>query len=109
MPPTTDDRRDSQRVPFKFLVREPALGGSFEEKEGNLAIGGVYFAGGHPPVGARVEVRFIVPGHDVEIEARGEVVRVSRDGEKFGAHIRFTEIPVQSELALARFFQARQP
>ena len=41
---THDDRRDSQRVPFTFQVREQALGGSFESREGNLSIGGVYFS-----------------------------------------------------------------
>jgi len=102
---TYDDRRDSQRVPFTFQVREKALGGSFESREGNLSIGGVYFSGHHPPTGAVVEVRFLVPGHDHEIAAVGEVIRVSREGRDFGAHIRFTEIPLDCELALARFFQ----
>jgi PilZ domain-containing protein len=101
-----DDRRDSQRVPFTFQVRERALGGSFEPREGNLSIGGVYFTGHHPPSGAVVELRFIVPGHDHEVSAVGEVIRVSRDDEKFGAHIRFTDIPLDCELALARFFQS---
>jgi hypothetical protein len=107
MAATTDDRRDSDRVPCRILVREAALGGSFEERVGNLSIGGVYFAGLHPPAGSIIEVRFFVPGHEQEIEARGEVVRVSRDGDQFGAHIRFTEILLESELALARFLQGR--
>jgi hypothetical protein len=109
MASTYDDRRDSDRVPCKFLVRESALGGSFEEREGNLSIGGVYFAGLHPPTGSVIEVRFFVPGHEQEIEARGEVVRVSREGDQFGAHIRFTDILLESELALARFLQGRRP
>jgi hypothetical protein len=103
---TREDRRDSQRVPFTFQVRERTQGGSYEAKEGNLSIGGVYFTGNHPPTGAVVELRFIVPGHDREVAAVGEVIRVSRADEKFGAHIRFTEIPLDCELALARFFQS---
>jgi len=102
-----DDRRDSDRVPCKFLVRESAQGGSFEERVGNLSIGGVYFAGLHPPTGSLVEVRFFVPGYENEIEARGEVIRVSREGDQFGAHIRFTDILLESELALARFLQGK--
>jgi hypothetical protein len=105
-----DERRDSQRVPFTFQVRERALGGSFEPREGNLSLGGVYFTGHHPPTGAVVDLRFMVPGHDHEVAAVGEVIRVSRDDERFGAHIRFTEIPLDCELALARYFQgAAQP
>lgn len=101
-----DDRRDSQRVPFRFQVRERELGGSFEEHQGNLSIGGVYFAGFHPTTGAVVELRFMVPGYDHEVLATGEVLRISRDGAQFGTHIRFTEIPLEAELALARFFHA---
>ncbi len=37
----SDERRDSDRVPFRFQVRERAQGGSFEEHLGNLALGGV--------------------------------------------------------------------
>ncbi len=104
-----DDRRDSQRVPFTFQVRERALGGSFSERDGNLSIGGVYFSSQHPPTGAVVEVRFLIPGHGHEVAAVGEVIRVSREGEEFGARIRFTEIPLDCELALARFFQGGPP
>jgi hypothetical protein len=104
-----DERRDSQRVPFRFQVREAAVGGSFVEREGNLALGGIDYAGRHPPVGAVVEVRFLIPGHFEEIMALGEVLRVSLEGERFGAHIRFTAIPVESELAVARYLQGAGP
>jgi PilZ domain len=100
-----DERRDSHRVPFRFQVREAEARGSFVEREGNLALGGIYYSGLHPPVGAVVEVRFLLPGHTEEIMALGEVLRVSRDGERFGAHLRFTEIPLDSELAVARYLQ----
>jgi len=99
----SDERRDSARVPFRFQVRDAGVGGSFVERDGNLALGGIYYTGRQPPVGSVVEVRFLIPGHFEEIMALGEVLRVSRDGEKVGAHIRFTEIPVESELAVARY------
>lgn len=101
-----DERRESQRVPCRFQVREAAVGGSFVELEGNLALGGIYYSGLHPPVGVMVEVRFLLPGQHDEVMAMGEVIRVSKEGEKFGAHLRFTEIPLESELAVARFLQA---
>jgi uncharacterized protein (TIGR02266 family) len=100
------ERRDSPRVPFEFMVREKSLGGSFEARSGNLSIGGVYFSGSHPPVGSEVEVRFVLPGNDQEIEAAGEVIRVRRTLDQFGSHIRFTEISVEGELAVARYLQA---
>ena len=101
-----DDRRDSRRVAIRLLVRDGALGGSFEPFDGNLGIGGVYFDGPHPPVGSRLELRFLVPGASEEVRALGEVLRVSREGDRFGAHVRFLEIPLEAELAIARWLQA---
>jgi hypothetical protein len=103
----TDDgeRRDSERVPIHLLVRDAALGGSFEPYEGNLALGGVYFDAFHPPAGSKLEVRFLVPGAREEVRATGEVLRVSREGPRFGAHVKFVDIPLEAELAIARFLQ----
>ncbi len=103
--PSGADRRDSHRVPIQLLVRDAALGGSFEPFRGNLGIGGVYFDALHPPVGSRVELRFLVPGASEEVRAVGEVLRVSREGDRFGAHVKFVEIPLEAELAIARFLQ----
>lgn len=103
--PSDDDRRDSHRVPIELLVRDAALGGSFEPYHGNIGIGGVYFDALHPPVGSKVELRFLVPGAREEVRAIGEVLRVSREGERFGAHVKFIEIPLDAELAIARFLQ----
>lgn len=99
------DRRDSQRIPIHLLVRDAALGGSFEPYEGNLALGGVFYENRHPPAGSRVELRFLLPGVPGEIRANGEVLRVSQEGERFGAHVRFSDLPLDSELAIARFLQ----
>jgi hypothetical protein len=103
---TADDRRDSARIPLSLLVREAALGGSFEAFAGNLSLGGAFFEALHPPAGDRFEVRFLLPGRREEIQARAELLRVSREGERFGAHLRFVDLPLETELAIARFLQA---
>jgi len=100
-----DDRRESRRVPIELLVRDAAVGGSFEPYQGNLGLGGVFFEAFHPPVGSRLELRFLVPGGREEVRAVGEVLRVSLEGGRFGAHVRFVEIPLDAELAIARFLQ----
>lgn len=100
-----DERRDSARIPIRLMVRDLALGGSFEERPGNLSLGGVYFTEGHPPFGNRVEVRVVLPGTGVELRAVGEVLRVTREGGSFGAHVRFQDLPIEHELALARFLE----
>ncbi len=100
------DRRDSARIPLPLFVREEALGGSFEEVRGNLGLGGVWFEALHPPAGDRFEVRVLLPGVREEIRGRAEVLRITREGERFGAHLRFVELPLETELAIARFLQA---
>lgn len=102
------DRRDSKRIPVRLLVREPALGGSYEARDGNLSIGGVLYWALHPPIGGRVEIRFFIPGFKREVLAIGEVLRVSREGARFGTHVRFVEIPLDAEMTLARAFQMEQ-
>ena len=64
------DRRDSHRVPIQLLVRDAALRGSFEPFAGNLGIGGVYFEALHPPVGSRLELRFLQASLLDRIQAR---------------------------------------
>jgi hypothetical protein len=98
------ERRDSARVPLALLVRDLGLGGSFEPRAGNLSLGGVWYDALHPPVGTRVEVRFLLP-RAAEVHALGEVLRVTRDGPRFGVHVRFVQMPLEAELAVARFLE----
>ena len=99
------DRRDSARVPLRLLVREVALGGSFEERDGHLSLWGVDFEALHPPAGGRFEVRFLLPGGREEIRAQADLLRVSHEGERFGTHLRFVDLPLEAELAIARHLQ----
>ena len=99
------DRRDSVRIALPLLVRDVELGGSFDELPGNLGLGGAFYEALHPPAGSRVEVRFLLPGRREEIRAMADVLRVSREGERFGAHLRFVDLPLEAELAIARFLQ----
>lgn len=100
-----EDRRESVRIPLQLLVRDSELGGSFEERPGNIGLGGAYYAEGHPPSGNRVELRFILPGARDEIRVGGEILRVSRDGFAFGVHVRFADMSLETEMAIARFLQ----
>ena len=97
------DRRESPRVPVRMMVRETALGGSFEERQGDLSVGGVYYTAPHPPGGTELEIRLLVPGGRGEVIARAEVLHVSRVRGGFGAHVRFLDLPLESELAIARY------
>lgn len=98
------DRRDSHRVPLEIEVREGNK--PFESHSGNLAIGGVFFE--KPlslPIGAVVQLRFGLPGLETPIETRGEVVEITSVGKPMekGTRVRFTDLDLKSEMAIARF------
>lgn len=86
-----------------FLVRDLVEGGSYEEREGDLSTGGIYWKGKYPTLNSAVEVRFRLAGVPREIRAKGEIIRVTDGGKGIDFHLRFTELDVQSELAIARF------
>lgn len=99
-----DDRRESPRVPMKFLVRDLAMGGSYEESQGDLALGGAYFRTRYPPAGKHYEVRFRLPGMDRDLRLKGEVLVLNDGGMAVGFHVRFIDASTDDELAIARFF-----
>lgn len=88
---------------MRFLVRDTAATeGAWEEREGDLGLGGLSWKGKSSPIGTFVDVRFRLPGVSKEIRARGEIIRMSGGGKDLGFHVRFTELDVNSELAIAR-------
>ncbi|MFT3711564.1 MAG: PilZ domain-containing protein [Archangium sp.] len=102
--PSGDERRDSPRVPMTFLVRDVGLrDGEWEERHGDLSLGGISWRGKTAPHGTEVDVRFRLPLVPKEVRARGEILRVKAAGVGIDFHLRFTELDVRSELAIARF------
>lgn len=97
------DRRDSPRFPMKFLVRDTGEENLWEEREGDLSIGGIHWTGSTSPKGQHVDVRFRLPGVPKEIRAQGEIIRLTEAGKGLGFHVRFTELDVESELAVAKY------
>lgn len=98
---TADDRRDSPRVPMRFLVRVvQATPGEYEAREGDLSVGGAALRGGAFEPGGRVELRFLLPGLPDEVHAQAEVVRTS---EGPVSHVRFVDLPLKAELAVAKY------
>src|SRR3954471_20355446 len=101
-----DERRDSPRVPMKFLLRDVAEGGSYVEREGDLSLGGIYWKGKYPPHGTDVEVRFRLAGIPKEGRAKGEIIRALDRGNNIDFHVRFVELDVGSELAIAKYLDS---
>jgi hypothetical protein len=89
---------------MSFLIRDagrPAA--NWLEGEGNLSTGGIQWSGKRTPNGRLVDVRFRLPGVPREVHAKGEIIRVSGDNGTSRFHVRFTDLDVQSELAIARY------
>jgi hypothetical protein len=100
-----DDRRDSPRVPMSFLVRDADHDeGEWEERSGDLSIGGISWHGKTAPLGRDVDVRFRLPGVAKELRARGEIIQLKQTSDaRLHFQLRFTELDTPSELAIAKY------
>jgi hypothetical protein len=103
---TDDDRRDSPRVPMTFLVRDVGKDdGDWEERAGDLSLGGIAWTGKTAALGRDVDCRFRLPGFSKELWARGEIIRVKDQGDGIIFNLRFTELELETELAIAKYLQ----
>lgn len=97
------DRRESHRLPIEVEVKQ---GNSpFSSHQGNIGIGGVFFKVPlELPTGALVQLRFTLPG-DQAISVKAEVVEITAVGrpEEHGTRVRFINLDIKDELAIARF------
>src|SRR5687768_13520219 len=97
------DRRDSPRVPMKLRVRPAGGAGDFVEHDGDLSVGGALF---HAPIavqGDRFELEFQLPGSSHQLQCLAEVLRVREAGDTQRVHLKFVELSIEQELAIARY------
>lgn len=99
----SEDRRESPRVPMRLLVRRAGSGAVYEAWPGDLSLGGAAWQGGALEVGAEVELRFKLPSAEAELHARGEVLKVTETAEGPRTHVRFVELSMEAERAIARY------
>jgi hypothetical protein len=98
------ERRESPRAPMFFLLRDANQeGANWLEGQGNLSTGGILWSGKTPPNRRLVDLRFRLPGVPREFRVQGEIIRVGGHNGSSRFHVRFTELDVQSELAIARY------
>jgi hypothetical protein len=101
------DRRDSERAPMVYLIRSAGAKGPWDLRQGELSMGGIFWADPEAPPSKSVEVRFRLPGTRNEVRAFGEVLRLREGGGSPGLHVRFTYLDIESELAIARYLHQR--
>lgn len=95
------DRRDSPRVAATLELDD---GAGRTAARGELGLGGASFTTAHPPAGAQVLLRCSLGGTTLEAKAR--VVGREVHGHETTVHLAFGELPVDVELALARWLDA---
>ncbi|HZI02456.1 MAG TPA: PilZ domain-containing protein [Archangium sp.] len=98
-----NDRRESPRVPMRIRVRRENTSLAFDSREGNISLGGFAWFGAALSVGQKVEARFTLPGSPEEIQVRGEVLHVGHGSRGSSAHVRFLDLPVETEMLIARY------
>jgi hypothetical protein len=98
-----DDRRESPRVPMRIRVRRDNTSLAFDSREGNISLGGFAWFGAALSVGQKVEARFTLPGSAEELQVRGEVIHVGHGSRGSSAHVRFLDLPVETEMLIARY------
>jgi len=108
-PKGDDERRESPRVEMTFLVRDVgSRDGEWEERKGDLSLGGIYWNGSTAPHGTEVDVRFRLPWVTNELRARGEIIRVRAAGQGIDFHVRFTTLDLGVELAIAKYIDEHE-
>jgi uncharacterized protein (TIGR02266 family) len=98
-----DDRRESPRVSMRIRVRRENTSQAFDSREGNISLGGFAWFGAALSVGTKVEARFTLPGSSEELQVRGEVLHVGYGSRGTSAHVRFLDLPAETELLIARY------
>jgi hypothetical protein len=87
---------------MKLLVR-PVGGGDFVEHDGDISVGGALFHAPTAVSGERYELKFQLPGSTQVMSCHGEVLRVREAGGTQRVHLKFIELPLELELAIAKY------
>lgn len=101
-----DERRTSPRVSQRLWVVDPNESGVPQVHEGEIGLGGASWWTRYPPLAERVDVHFRLPD-GFEFRTRARVLRVLDDGDDHRVQVRFTDVSLKDELALARYLESR--
>lgn len=99
------DRRESPRLPIKVWVKNPASN-KFQQVQGDISVGGMLFHDALPIDGKHIDLRFKLPGRAEEVHVHGDVIDISKKESGYAAHIRFGEMDLDTQRAIARFIDA---
>lgn len=97
-----EEQRASPRFEVPLFVRNTR--GEFVEHHGRLGISGFYYeSNAIPIVGQTIDVRVVLLGLGLEVEARGRVIEVISGSNHVGIAACFEQIPFETERMIARW------
>ena len=99
------DRRDSPRLPVQLEVHVAER--ECERARGDLSLGGASWVTERPPRTDDLVVTCRVPTLDREFAANARVVSRETHGTKTLVHVAFQALPLDLELALAKWLDER--
>jgi len=101
-----EERRTSPRVSQRLWVVDPNESGLPQVHEGEIGLGGASWWTRYPPLSDRVDVNFRLP-EGFEFRTRARVLRIVEDHGDHRVQVRFTDVSLKDELALARYLESR--
>jgi uncharacterized protein (TIGR02266 family) len=102
-PESTQERRESPRIPVEMWVEESTERELYFQRSGNLSIGGIFLENTIPhPKGTVVNLQFTLPGDTQPIRVRGEIVNAASSDE-LGMGIKFVDVAPDVERRIGEF------
>lgn len=100
---TESERRAAARVPVEMWVEEASANAVYFQRTANVSMGGLYLEHSVPhAVGTRMELRFTLPGDDVQVHTVAEIVKIEQV-EAIGMHLKFVDLPAPMAERIDRY------
>jgi hypothetical protein len=101
-----EERRASPRAPLRLWVVDPGESGVPTVHEGEVGLGGASWWTRYPPIAPEVDIHFRLP-EGFETRAHARVLGILEDGADHRVQVKFTDLPLKVELALARYLETK--
>lgn len=91
------------RVPVELWIEEDEGDSLLLQRAANLSPAGAVFAHTTPrDPGARVRIRFTLPGEHAPVHCEGEIVSAEGNGDDWQVGVRFVDLPAEVRRRIAR-------
>jgi hypothetical protein len=90
------------RIPVELWIEDDEGDALMLQRAANLSPAGAVFAHSSPrDTGARVRMRFTLPGDRAPVHCEGEIVSAQGDGDDWQVGVRFVDLPAEVRRRIA--------